>query len=201
MAAVIGGLANYALGAGMKLAGNAMVGGANIAASLGGSTVGTSAIKGFGGVAGGLAAKGIANVLTGNGPVQRRKKARAEAAAAASSPMVGGGCSCGEKPKYSCEEKCAYGRYMAEKCKGCSGSRYRSKYKYSRPYRSSSRYSGTPRYSNSMTYNVGNYGKPRVEGRQARRYTRTAARQERKTQRQANRQYRKANRQARRSRR
>ena len=57
MAAVIGGLAKYALGAGMKLTGNAMVGGANIASSLGGSTIGQSAIKGFGGVAGGMAAK------------------------------------------------------------------------------------------------------------------------------------------------
>ena len=193
MAAVIGGLANYALGAGMKLTGNAMIGGANIAASLGGSTVGQSAIKGFGGVAGGLVAKGIANVMTGNGPIQRRKKAKAEAAAAGNS-SGGATCSCDEKPKYSCEEKCAYGRYMAEKCQGCKGSRYKSKYKYSRPYRSSSRYSGTPRYSNNMTYNVGNYGKPRVEGRQARRYTRTAARQERKTQRQANRQARRSRR-------
>lgn len=189
MAAVIGGLANYALGAGMKLAGNTMIGGANIAASLGGSTVGQSAIKGFGGVAGGMVAKGIANVLTGNGPVQRRKKAKAEATAAGSSGGGGGcSCSCNKKPQYSCEEKCAYGRYMAEKCQGCRGSRYKSKYKYSRPYRSSSRYSGTPRYSNSMTYNVGNYGKPRVEGRQARKYAKTTAKQERKTQRQANRQ-------------
>ena len=193
MAAVIGGLANYALGAGMKMTGNAIVGGANIAASLGGSTVGQSAIKGFGAVTGGMIAKGVANVLTGNGPIQRRKKAKAEAAAAGASG--GGGCSCSSKPSYSCEEKCAYGRYMAEKCSGCRGSRYNSKYKYSRrPYsRSYSRSYSTP-YTSNMNYTVGNYGKPRVEGRQARRYARTTARQGRKTQRQAARQERRARR-------
>jgi len=157
--------------------------------ALGGSTFGQSMLKGAGLGLGGLAAKGIGNVLTGNGPIQRRKKAAAAAAA--------GGCSCmtNQRPQYSCEQKCQYGRMMAEKCKGCRGS---SKYK-KKPYKSSyTPYSYTPTYSSSpysgSNWGVGGAKKPRVAARQNRRTARTLGRQTRRTNRQAARQARRARR-------
>jgi len=146
------------------------------------------------GAVGAAAGKGIYNVLTGNGPIQRRKNAAAGSAHA--------GCSCSEpKPKPTCEEKCAYGRMMAEKCQGCKGytgkgpGGYKRRYgpggygSSSRPYASA----GTSGYS-SLPYGG---SKPRVAGRQYRKTTRTtgrvarrAARQTRRTNRQSARQQR-----------
>lgn len=66
-----------------------------------------------------------------------------------------GGCNCpGEKPRYTCEEKCAYGRMMGEKCKGC-----RSSYRKKRPYRYSNYRRRTPYYnSGTGRYRGGSSG-------------------------------------------
>ena len=134
---------------------------------------GTSLASGAGTMFGSMAVKGLYNVITGNGPIQRRKKA---AAAASSSSPSSGGCSCGPtKPSYSCEEKCAYGRMMSEKCQGCKGysgkkpGGYRSS--YSRGYsssRPSSNYVG--RYGNKKqtpSYTYKNGARPARQGKLA----------------------------------
>jgi len=166
-----------------------LTGGAEAAGALGGSTLGRAALGGLGAAAG----KGIFNVLTGNGPIRRRRERERQAAAGASGKP--GGCSCGdEKPQYTCEEKCAYGRMMAEKCMGCRGysgkapGGYRRSYS-SYPYRSTGNTPALP-YGGS---------KPRVAGRQYRRSMRQTARQTRRTMRTAARQTRRTNRQARRA--
>lgn len=171
----------YAAGLGMQGVGYGMQG----AAHLGGTKFGQSAATGLGLAAG----KGIYNVLTGNGPIQRRKDRQAAAAA--------GGCSCSSsKPKPSCEEKCAYGRMMSEKCRGCKGYTGKGPGGYKRRYGrggygSTGGTSGTPYRSTSIPYGG---SKPRVSGRQYRRNTRVTGRQQRRTNRQNARQQRRANR-------
>lgn len=75
------------------------IGGA--ASAFGGSTVG----KGFLGAIGGGLGREVMG-LFGKG------KGKGKTAT---------GCSCTTQPEMSCEQKCMYGRYMNEKCKGCSG--------------------------------------------------------------------------------
>lgn len=156
--------------------------------------LGTEMAMGLGSMAatqlGGMALKGIGNVLSGNGPIRRKRKAEQQETGTK-------GCSCSEKPtkpKYTCEEKCAYGRYMAEKCKGCTKYSRKKYYSYKPRYSYGSRCYSSPsstRYSSPSSIPYGGK-KPRVSGRQYRRTTRTAARQYRRTQRQASRQDRRA---------
>lgn len=132
-----------------------LTGGAGAAGALGSSTLGKAALGGLGAAAG----KGIFNVLTGNGPIRRRRER--ERQAAAGKP---GGCSCSEKPQYSCEEKCQYGRMMAEKCMGCRGYSGKAPGGYRRSYGSSY---GKP-YKTPAKYNYKGGYKGRPRGRQAR---------------------------------
>lgn len=167
----------YALGAAQMGAGGLMQGAAGAMGSQFAGKVGTGLGMGLAGWAG----KGMANVLTGNGPIQRRKRAQAAA----------GGCSCSNaKPQYSCEEKCAYGRMMAEKCQGCKGQKKKTYRKKSYGY-SSGGYSSPYGSSN---WGVSGARKPRVAGRQNRRTIKTLGRQNRRTNRQTARQNRRANR-------
>jgi len=179
----------YALGAGMMGAGTALGAGANAAGSILGSKFGQAGVTAAGTTLGGMAMKGMYNVFTGNGPVQRRR-------AAASGGGGGGGCSCGpSKPKPSCEEKCAYGRMMAEKCRGCKGYTGKGPGGYKRRYGPGGY--GSSGYSTGYRSAAVPYGgsKPRVAGRQYRKSTKTTGRQTRKTMRVQGRQTRKTNRQ------
>lgn len=163
----------------------------NTVGKIAGTKFGQNLMGSAGTAIGGAAIKGIFNVLTGNGPLQRKKKAASSAAA---------GCSCkAEKPKYTCEQKCAYGRQMAQKCQGCRGYTGKGPGGYKRRYGKGGysyggrSYSG---YSSSGYRSTVPYGgsKPRVSGRQYRRSLRTAGRQTRRTNRQAARQARRARR-------
>jgi len=188
MAGVFAGLTSKILGSvGAETMGglgaSMMSTGTSMASNFAGSSVG----QGFGtalgaGLAGGVAG-GLINVMSGNGPIQRRRKA-----AAAAGQMQQGGCSCSTKPKYTCEQKCAYGRYMGQKCAGCRTSKYKKSYTGYRKSYSSGSYPTT--YSSPMGYRSAY--KPRVAGRQARRTARVQGRQNRRTQRQGARQARRA---------
>lgn len=140
--------------------------------------MGNSALSGAGTMAGGLAMKGMYNVLTGNGPIQRRRKA-----AAAGVPYPGpsgGGCGC------SCKTSCA-----KKKKPTCKKPKPKPKLMMCSSAKPSS-----SRYKSSYGSSVIPYGgsKPRVAGRQYRRNTRVAGRQARRTNRQAARQQRRFNR-------
>ncbi len=63
------------------------------------------------------------------------------------STAVGGGCGCGckcggktSKPKYSCEEKCAYGKMMKDKCATVRACQLPSYYKKKRTYKKKKTY-------------------------------------------------------------
>lgn len=162
------------------------------AMDIAGSTFGKAAIGALGAGAG----KGLFNVLTGNGPLRRKKKERERQAALAAAKQ--GGCSCKEeKPSYTCEEKCAYGRMMAEKCLGCRGYSGKAPGGYRRSYSS---YNSSYNKSGGSGYALPYGGsKPRVAGRQYRKTMRQSARQSRRTIRTMARQQRKTNRQDRRA--
>lgn len=189
--------ANYAMGAGMQGVGMGMQGLAGGMGAFGGTTFGDSFIKGAGATAGKGIITGIGNVLTGNGPIQRRKRQAAQQAAR------GGGCSCGQpaQPQLSCEQKCQYGRLMAQKCQGCKGKSPGKKCGSSyRPRRSTySRPAGYGPYGSAPAagaYRSGMKGRiaARQNARQNRRQTRVNNRQGRKNARQARRADRRANR-------
>lgn len=139
--------------------------------------MGNSALAGAGTMAGGLAMKGLFNVLTGNGPIQRRKKAQQ----ATGGRPGGSGCCCSASRKPTCVKKRAPPRKPV-----C-----RPRPKPKMPYCSTSS-SGYRSTGSSMVPYGGNT--PRVSGRQYRRTLKTAGRQTRRTNRQAARQANRANR-------
>jgi len=177
MAGIIGGLAKAGF-AGLGRVNNAMnMTGLNDYPNVkyGLGKWGNSAAAGAGTMAGGLAIKGMYNVLTGNGPLQRRKKARqaqAMAPPSSSRPSSGGcGCGCSAPRKPTCVKK------RKPTCK-------RPKPKPKRTYCSTS---GSRYSSAAVPYSS---SKPRVAGRQARRTARVDGRQARRTNRQSARQQR-----------
>jgi len=143
--------------------------------------MGNSALAGAGTMAGGMAMKGLFNVLTGNGPIQRRKKAQQATAGYPGGGGGGGGCCCSAPRKPTCVKKRAPPR------KPVCRPRPKPKMSYCSTGSSGYRSSGT-----SMVPYGGS--KPRVAGRQYRRNTRVAGRQARRTNRQAARQQRRFNR-------
>lgn len=160
--------ANYAMGAGQMAAGGLMQGAAGLAGSeLGGKFLGSMA----GGLGLGLGKMAL-NRFTGKN-------------------KGSGGCSCQQQqaPKMSCEDKCMYGRYMAQKCQGCKGYKKKSSSCYRKTYSGGS-------YSSGQPYGYIPYGgaTPRKSGRQWRKSMRQSARQTRRTNRQTARQNRRANR-------
>lgn len=155
IAASAGMYAGYATGASQMLAGGALMGaaaGGTYLTALGGTTLGKGALAGAGSAAG----RGFFNWLTGK-PKPGKPGAQ------------GGGCSCGtaQMPKLSCEQKCQYGRVMAQKCQGCKGYSPKSKCGTSTRRSYSSRRSGaTGGYSKPYSYKSGYKGRPK--GRQGR---------------------------------
>lgn len=142
---------------------------------------------------GGMAVNGLFNAIIGG------KKRPNEGSPSCS-------CSSSKRPKYTCEEKCQYGRMMAQKCTGCRGYSGKKPGGYRKPYTSKYTYSNSTAvvpYSGGsagstaiVPYGSNPYGgpKPYRSGRQYRKTYRTTARQNRRTNRQTARQNRRANR-------
>lgn len=131
---------------GMGSMSTGIAGATGMMGQLGGSAFG----KAVGGGLGMAAGKGLLGMMFGGGKGKKNQTTQ-------------GGCSCSSAPKMSCEQKCQYGRYMNEKCRGCKG--YSGKgpggkrnYRYGS---TTSTYTGKP-----YSYKSGYKGRPK--GRQAR---------------------------------
>lgn len=162
IAASAGMYAGYAAGAGQMLGGGALMGAAGaggLLMSMGGTTIGKGALAGAGGAAG----RGFYNWLTGKPKSGQPGKPN-------------GGCSCTsgkqQMPKLSCEQKCQYGRIMAQKCQGCKGyspSKKCGTTSKRKGYTRSRTYGGpvyTPYKPRPYSYKTGYTGRPK--GRQGR---------------------------------
>lgn len=193
IAATAGMYSGYAAGAGQLAAGGALLGAAGAApylTALGGTTVGKGAMAGLGSAGG----RSLWNWISGG---KKNNK-----------PAPPGGCTCQtgtqKKPQLSCEQKCQYGRLMAQKCTGCKGySPKKGCGSKKTGYKKTTASTYVPYYKSSSGYGASNvpYGgaKPKRTGRAYRKNYRTTARQDRRSARQEARQTRRANRQTRRA--